>query len=383
MLDGRDGAGPAKGRRPPWGLLGMVGLVVLIESTLAGHDLDFTAPWHWDWRVTGHWATRTEQVGGRDVLLFGDSLVKFGLMPEVIRQGSGRTVLNLGLHTGQASSSYFLLERALLAGARPSAIVLDLTPHLLSQAPATNAHLWSELLSTGESLDLATTMRDPDFFASTMLGRVLTSFKERPEIRANVLAALAGKTSSRRYEIPIYRRNWKVNDGAQLMGDAGAPAIDPDVWINALYTKWSPHPVNVAYLDRFLALAASRQVPVYWLLPPIHPAVQARIDASRFDRAHSAFVRGVQARFPGTVVVDARHSGFTPDLFTDGVHLNRRGALELSAAIAGSVLGPVGAEGPNRWVALDLSRARPVDYPMEDVNRSGVALRAERIAARR
>ena len=383
MLDGRGRAGPAPDRRPPRGFLGMLGLVMMIEWALAGHDLDFTAPWHWDWRVTGKAATQPGRVKGRDALVFGDSLVKFGLIPRVIQQRSGRTAYNLAIHTGQTSTSYFLLRRALRAGARPSAIVLELTPHLFMEAPESNRHLWSELLSTGEGFDMARTMRSGGFFASTMLGRLLTTYKERDEIRANLLAALAGKGSSMRYEIPVYRRNWKVNDGAQLTVDVGVPRIDVEEWITKLYSRWSPHPVNVAYLDRFLGLAASNEVPVYWLLPPIHPAVQARIDASGFNLAYSAFVREVQVRFPGTVVIDARHSGFPADLFTDGLHVNSRGAVKLSATLAEVLRDPKATKGTNRWAAPELSRAKPADFPMEDVRQSAEALRADRTAQRR
>ena len=116
----QDGRGKA-GWRPPWGFLGMLGLVMAIEWTLAGHDLDFTAPWHWDWRVIGKAATRPDRVKDKELLFFGDSLVKFGLMPKVIQQGTGKTAYNFALHTGQTSSSYFMLRRTLRAGARPSA----------------------------------------------------------------------------------------------------------------------------------------------------------------------------------------------------------------------------------------------------------------------
>ena len=84
---------------------------------------------------------------------------------------------------------------------------------------------------------------------------------------------------TRRYEIPSYWRNWKVNDGIYLMGYIEPLSIDPDFWVKSLYSKWDPDPVNVAYLDRFLAFAAEHKITVYWLLPPLHPDVQCRTDA--------------------------------------------------------------------------------------------------------
>jgi hypothetical protein len=216
-----------------------------------------------------------------------------------------------------------------------------------------------------------------------MLARMLPTYKERHEIRANILGALQGKSVSRRAEIPSYRRNWKVNDGAQLMTDGKAPVLNVDEWASSLYGRWNPDPVNVAYLDRLLELAASRQVPVYWLLPPIHPDVQARTDWSGYDAAHSTFVREFSGRYPGAIVVDARHAGFPADLFMDGVHLNRRGALKLSEALAQVLLDPLDASPTGRYVALDLRRARPFEQPIEDVYDSAVALRAGKPPARR
>ena len=383
MVEGRDEAGPASRRRPPWGLLGMVGLVMAIEWTLAGHDLDFTTPMHWDWRVIGKAATRPDRVAGKDVLLFGDSLVKFGIMPRVIRERSGKVAYNFALHTGQTSSSYFMLRRALRAGARPSAVVLDLTPHMLSHAPAINQSLWAELLSPAECLDMARTMNDPGFFTSTLLATAIPSYKERHEIRAEILAKVKGQTVSRRGQIPMFRRNWKVNEGAQLMSDSPAPTLNVEEWTSSLYARWAPDPVNVAYLGRFLDLARSREIPVYWLLPPIHPAIQARTEATGYDAHYTRFVQDVAARFPGITVVDARRSGLAADLFMDGAHVNRRGALKLSAALA-EVLADRPSAGPTaRWVALDLGRAGSVDLPMEDVMQSAEIVRAAEATTRR
>jgi len=132
MIERRDETGPAWRRHSPLGFLGMIGLVAAIEWTLSGHDLDFTSPMQWDWRVIGKAATRPDRVAGKDVLIFGDSLVKFGVQPRVLKRHSGTVAYNFALHTGQTPSSYFMLRRALRAGARPSVVVLDLTPHLLA-----------------------------------------------------------------------------------------------------------------------------------------------------------------------------------------------------------------------------------------------------------
>ena len=357
----------------PWGLLGMLALVIGAEWTLSKHDLDFTAPWHWDWRTTGSLAARKQ--GRAEVLLFGDSLMKFGVMPRVVADRSGHSSYNFALHTGQTSSSYFMLRRVLAAGNHPRAVVLDLTPHMFFQPTAENARLWPELLTPAEALDLARTMRDPSFLGTTVLGRYLPSYKERHDIRASVLGALTGAPYRNwRGEIPTYRRNWRQNDGAQLMPDGESPAIDPTEWVQKLYSRWAPDPVNVAYLDRFLALAGAAQIPVVWLLPPVQPSVQARTEASGFDAAYSAFVRSVADRFPAVTVLDARHSGFEAAEFNDGIHLKRPGALRLSAAIG--TLIHEGLPG-NQWVQLDAGRPRSVEYPLEDVGQSAIALHPE------
>ena len=370
---------PSAMGRTPWGFLGMLVVLLGVEWTLGQHDLDFTAPWHWDWRTTGKLTSRKQ--GKADILLFGDSLMKFGVMPKVIQDRTGKSAYNFALHTGQTSSSYFMLRRVLDAGNQPKGVVLELTPHMFAHQAEENARLWPEMLNPRECLDLAWTMREPEFFAATMLGRVMPSIKERHDIRAFVHAALVGGPNpSRRAEIPTFRRNWKVNDGAQLMPDGTAPAIDPVHWEVSLYKAWRPNPVNVAYLDRFLALTREHQIPVVWLLPPNQPSILARTEASGYDAAYTRFVRSVAARFPNVTVADARRSGFVPDEFNDGIHLKRNGALRLSAA-----LGDLLRIGPpaGTWVDLDAGKPRPIDLPIEDLGQSAVALQNDQHKSRR
>jgi hypothetical protein len=165
-----------------------------------------------------------------------------------------------------------------------------------------------------------------------------------------------------------------VNEGAQLFPDSPAPPIDPLHWNRSLYERWNPHPANLAYLDRFLALARSRNIPVYWLLPPIQPGIQELTEKSGFDAEYTRFVRRTQARFPGTVVVDARHSGFTADQFFDGVHVNRRGAARLSTALADTLADRPVEEVDRRWVSLELGPGGVLNLPLEDVYQSAAVL---------
>src|SRR5687767_6278457 len=149
MDDGRvaEAGSPAPTRsrwrpRAPLGFLGMVALVLAVEATLAGHDANFTEIWHWDWRIFGR--SVATKAKGRDVLFFGDSAMKFGIMPRIIRDRSKLDAYNFAIHVGQTSTSYFMFRRALEGGARPKAVVLDATPHLLSQAPNESLYLWGE-----------------------------------------------------------------------------------------------------------------------------------------------------------------------------------------------------------------------------------------------
>ena len=369
---GDQAGGVTSRRRPstPWGFLGMLGLVILAEWTLNRHDLDYTTPMDWDWRTSGRLAVKKQ--ANAEVLIFGDSLLKFGLMPKILTERNGRTAYNFALHTGQTSSSYFLLRRILNAGYHPRMVILDLTPHMFAHEPEENGHLWPQLLKPSETLDLARTMRDPDFFTTTTLAQILPSMNKRFEIRSYWFGWMFGRPNpSRRGELSSYRRNWKMNDGAQLMPESENPPIDPDFWERQLYHRWSPNPVNVAYLDRFLALAQAEQIAVVWLLPPIQPSIQARTQASGFDADYSRFVTQVADRFPNVSVVDARHSGFEPGEFHDGIHLKRSGALRLSVAL-GDLLG-VGVAGRS-WVHLYALPIGARQWAIEDVFQSTVAL---------
>src|SRR5690349_12144950 len=83
----------------PWGLIGMLGLVAAAEASVRRHeDADFTTNIATSWRFSAHQAAR--RATKCEVLCFGDSMVKFGLLPRVIESRIGRSAYNLAAYAG-------------------------------------------------------------------------------------------------------------------------------------------------------------------------------------------------------------------------------------------------------------------------------------------
>lgn len=368
--------------RWPLGLLGMLALVVLIERTVDHHALDFNMPGSWEWRASGRAAT-AEAIRSR-VLCFGDSLAKMAIVPKVLEERLGKSAYNLAVCNGRAASSYFLLRRALEAGADPDVILVDFKWTALASDSREDRPGWPELLNARESLDLAWTARDADLLVEITTARLLPTFRARFELRDNVKAALAGRSASQSAWVLAGLRNWRVNKGATLNTpnppfqggvDLGNKKLFPD--------RWACDPVNRRYVERFLALAGSRGIRVVWLIPPISPAAQAQREQIGADRAYTRFIGAMQVRFPGVVVVDARRAGFETPMFADPTHLNARGACALSGEVADLLdrdLALASAGAP--WVALGVVRDRPFDVPLEDLAQSRLAV-DRRFQARR
>ncbi|HWE37491.1 MAG TPA: hypothetical protein VG406_13055 [Isosphaeraceae bacterium] len=356
--------------RPPAGLLAMIALVTLVEAIVARHALDLKSIEEWDWSLNGQAARG--KVRDRDLLCFGDSLVKLGVLPPVIERASGLRATNLSVCAAQASTSYFQLRRALEAGAKPKGVVVDFFPYFLTLDHREHGQLLPELLEVRDAIDLARSRRDAGLAGSILLAKLLPSLRDRAAIRAGVAAALRGEPASKRFETFHCQRNWRLNGGGMVFprNDRFRGEFDPKNPV-LFDVDWRPDPVNVGYVRRFLALARSRGVRVYWLLPPIVPEAQARRDRLGVEAAQERFIDGMLAEFPDVVVLDARHSGYESALFWDPIHLDRHGATALSVGVAMAV--ERGAQG--RWVALPSYRPRPIlERAVEDIEQSRLAI---------
>jgi hypothetical protein len=369
--------------RWPWGLLGLFALVWVVESSVARHRFGFLDLTSVTWVMTDRAARR--EAMACEVLCFGDSLSKFGIVPAVIERRTGKPAYNLAVNAGRAPTTYFLLRRVLEAGARPAAVLVDFEPGMLAAPPTLAPELWAELLGPRDCAALAWAARDFGFLARTLLPRYLPCLRYRPQLREAVLAAVRGERVVPPDDPASLRRNAGLNRGALVMphrDDRPPREVNPPNPI--IYPEvWGCHPLNARFLLDFFKLASAHGVPVFWVLTPYPAPIQSRRERLGPDATFTRFVARVQARFPGLTVLDARRSNYDPSVFWDGlVHLDGRGALTLSTDVASALSARFTGGSADRWVRLPTFGDRPATLPLEDVSQSEVALRASRTRTR-
>jgi hypothetical protein len=341
-----------RSRRVPAGLLGMLALVLLVESFIGSRRLDFTTVWADDWRRSAEAAIR--RVQKRDVLCFGDSLVKFAVLPKQIEAKTGLRSYNLALNAGTMPSAYFLLRQTLGAGSKPKAIVADFCTLMQPDRPLNSIRMYPDLATTRDCFELAWIARDPDFLASTLLGKLFPSYKCRFEIQQSIQGALGGLRASPWPSQATIWETWKHQDGAQPMpSDGSGGSLNPQMVADLSPVGWKCDAINAIYAEKFLELAASKQIPVFWLIPPLNPAVHALRAVQGSDEAFTRFVKTVLAQHPDVVVLDARRSGYERTVYVDTLHLDSEGARVLSTDLAKLLLDRLASKGEGpRWVDL-------------------------------
>jgi hypothetical protein len=366
--------------RWPWGLVGMVALIWAMESSVARHRFDFLD------LTTVTWAMSSQAVGREsvksEVLCFGDSLLKFGLYPAVIERRLNKSSYNLAANGSPSPATFFLLRRALAAGATPSAVLVDFDPNSLSNPSARPPEWWAELVSPRDCVELAWATKDVDFLARTLLARYLPSERYRLQIRAAVLGALRGQPAAHHDNITSLLNVWNVhpNRGALVWphGDRVTAEIHPPHPV-FFPPDWHCDALNGHYVRKFFALASAHGIPVFWVLPPYSSPIQSYREQLGPDATFTRFAYAVRSRFPGVTVLDGRRSGYAPSVFWDGaIHLDGQGALVLSADVADVLNRSFCGETIPAWVHLPAYRARP----LEDAPSSGLALGDRRTRAR-
>ncbi len=361
----------------PWGLIGMIGLLVAIESAFAEHWLDFSDPVSLSWRFSME--TARTRAADSDLLCLGDSLAKHAVIPSLIESETGLRTVNLAAARSPTVMTYFVLRRALDAGAHPAAIVINTKQAVLMGSPDFNAQYWPAVLSPRECLELGVISRRPETATAALVGSLLPSLRSRLEIRSNLLAALDGHADPLHEINRLLWRNWTVNDGANVASlqsryHGELPAeVEKRLHPSAFFVDAS----NARGIDRLLRLASERNIRVFWLLPPISSGLETLRDRSGSETRFEGWVRSYQSKYPRLVtVLDARKVVSDPSMFIDATHLAGRGAVALSHTLGkflkAELAQPV-FPSDARWVMLESSKEDPHDelaMPLEDIDQS-------------
>ena len=374
----------------PAGLLGMLALVAGIERSVAKHSEKFTTFHAAAWRESG----RSIELAARSrVVAFGDSLLKYGLIPPVAAGRAGRTVANLAVPAGLFPGHDALLRRLFATGATFDAILVD--GELLADDPFRNRRIWSEMMSLAECVELARVGRNPDFLASVALAKLLPTFNARDEVCLSITTAFDGHLPPEASALPIIKRNWRRNGSAEVRPDRDdPPGQDPRAAELAAAdyrpAHWACHPVNDVFVNRFLDRAQARGVPVVWLLPPYHPGVEERRGKYGHYAKYLDYLKRLIDRYPNVLVIAGRGAEYPAGALFDMTHLSRTGAITYSDAVGGVLRDLLGRADRPRWVPLPKydaasAKALAAASPVEDLNTSGreLAKVMEGVARRR
>lgn len=364
--------------KSPRGLLGMLVLVALVETAVALHPDRLESQDAREWAIAGA-AAGSDAVVGREVLVLGGSMASHGVVPSVVRRASGLSVYSLAIGFGPPAAQYALLRRSLDSGATPRALLIDLHPAALAEPPRWAQKFWPHLLTVPEIVRLSWVARDPFLLASSGVRSLLPVLRDRETIRAAVLNAVLNRPDDNREFNRMIARNKRLNDGGMIkplqdFRGAVADHFRPGL----LSPRWSPAPANLVYVREIFDVAAAREIAVFWLIPPFCPTLRAGRSSLGLDAAYLEFAASLQAEYPNLTVIDAQGANYTDDLFSDPVHLNRRGASALSTAVGEVLRDRLDANTPGpRLVALPAYRAAP-DEALEDLVESFMAVRQGR-----
>ncbi len=357
--------------RLPWGLLGMLALVWVIEGAIARSP--WTGSLAWSWRSARE---AVDDLADCRVLLFGDSQVKVGIQADRLERRLGEPAYNLAVLRAHPAASAMLLRRALDAGARPEAVVLDAFPGILTDHPRMNGAEWAELLDARGWVELLRDTPDPSLIARAMGHWLVPSVDARWSIRPAIVAALAGKPEPSR--LLVERRERVSRRGSIAVRASGEPLREalPDLPPGAGKKSgwWKARPENLRALRRFCALAQDHQIRVYWLWPTQSPETQARRETLHLDDPFESMVKRLQVDFPNLTVLDVRHAGLGATDFYDPGHLNDQGAEALTDAVAFALENDreegTTTSSDDRWLALRVRPAAAValqpDSPRRD-----------------
>ncbi len=256
-----------------------------------------------------------------DVQVMGDSVALEGVvLPTLSTELPGHPfVWTLAKSATGPEFTYFMLQRELAAGLAPKAIVYAPAPHtfgtdripLLVGGFCTWPEIWEVARSGKAPMDvlygifckLSFTLRNRE-----PLGEMLRGKKAGQTLNAvsmkEVSAGLRPEMHFVAEQIPAVFKN-----------------------------DFSVKPFPKTFFEKFLTLAQERHIPVYWLTPPIVPAIGETRQACHFDQHLIPFLEDIHQR-DGVQILQAESMVYQDYLFKDFMHLNQEGADKFTKFMA-------------------------------------------------
>ena len=190
----------------------MLVLIGTVEVSLSRNIDSITFIHAYSWKKTGDAVSKAAKC---DIVAFGDSLVKHGVVPPVVaaQLGPAHAIYNLALSGGPAPAHYFLLKRLLDArgGKSPRAILVD--GETLVGDPLLYEQRWTVLLSFSDLADISWMCGKLPFVSATALAKVFPSIFGTPQIRRRFEIRLRGEPWLDTDTLAVFMRNWKRNGG--------------------------------------------------------------------------------------------------------------------------------------------------------------------------
>lgn len=304
------------------------------------------------------------------ILCFGDSLIKMGVSPAILENVLNQPVCNLAVPGSRPSSSFFILRRVLQTGAAPQALLVDFESGILRDDPCVAVHESAEFFGLRDCLDLAVVTKRFDYVSSLIAAVTLPSYRHNYTIRSTLLKAFRLGAGIDRRSIDEYVLNWQNNKGQTLPPYSSHSEIEANnriVWkeIIAKRVPWYCQSFNRVYLEKFIELANTHGITVYWLLPPMHPSAQQELEKSGVDSAYCKLAEDMLKRYPNLRIVDARHAHYGSTNFTGGCHLNRYGSMVFSLGLS-KLLGPcLNNRISHRWLIMPRFQELEASTPLE------------------
>lgn len=263
-----------------------------------------------------------------DVVIFGDSYVLLGIMPEVIEKGTGLSAFNFSTYADfSAFTSYLLLKNYLSSRAgRPTLIIAGFLPSTVTTTKEYLVENKQHVLyhySRGNILLFA-----KEFGAAQAVKFLVPSLKHQDFWKLRVW--FSGRTMVDGFIKQFYQRKGYADDRAGWVY-TGARARDerPDELSASLFFQ--------KYFLAFLRLARQNGVKVLYVVPALPPDIASQNVQSGRTGQYLSFLRSVQESF-GFKILDPQAILDKNDYFADEAHLNGQGARRMSEYLA-SVIG--------------------------------------------